>query len=76
KKNSILVEEVGIQPYDVYNADEVFLTSTSFCILPVTKFNWTKIGDGRPGPITKWLLKLWSEEVGMDIVEQAMSHLR
>jgi len=76
KKAKIPVEEVDIQPYDVYNADEAFLTATSFCILPVTRFNWIQIGDGKPGPITKRLLEMWSSEVGMDIVEQAMSHLK
>jgi len=76
KKGNIPIEETNIQPYDVYNADEAFLTATSFCILPLTEFNLMSISDSKPGPITKQLLEMWSEEVGMDIVGQAMSHLK
>ena len=28
-----------------------------------------------PGPITKQILAAWSERVGMDVVDQAMSHI-
>jgi branched-chain amino acid aminotransferase len=52
-------------------ADEVLLTSTPFCILPTTKINGQKIGDGQPGPIFRQLLKAWDERTGIDIVEQA-----
>jgi len=76
KEMGITVEETELQPYDLYNADEAFLTATSHCILPISKFNWAKIGDGKPGVITKKLLKKWSDLVGVDIVEQAISHIK
>ena len=40
--------------YDAYNADEVFLTSTSLCICPVTKVNGVDIGPKGQvwGPVT------------------------
>jgi branched-chain amino acid aminotransferase len=63
----------NIEPFDVYEADEVFLTSTPFCILPAVKLNGLKIGDGKPGKITKNLLKAWSDLVGVDIVKQIES---
>ena len=75
KELEMTVKEVDIQPYDVYNADEVFLRATSFCVLPITRFNWTQIGDGKPGVITNKLLEGWSKKVGVDIVKQALSHL-
>ena len=53
----IEVIEKNIEPFDVYNADEAFLTSTPFCILPAVTLNKLKIGDGRPGKITNMLLK-------------------
>ena len=31
------------------------------------------IGDGKPGKVTKKLLKAWSELVGVDIVKQIKS---
>jgi len=62
--------ERNIEPYDVIMADEAFMTGTSFCILPVTKFNGIKIGKGRMGKITKMLLDKWSENVEVDIISQ------
>ena len=75
EKMGIPAVEEDLQPYDVYNADEAFYTSTSPCVLPVTKFNGAPIGDGVPGPITKRLLKAWSDLVGVDIVKQALDHM-
>jgi branched-chain amino acid aminotransferase len=67
----IPVIEEDLQPYDVYNADEAFFTSTSPCVLPVTRVDRRTIGDGKPGPVVGRLLRAWSELVGVDIVEQA-----
>jgi branched-chain amino acid aminotransferase len=68
---SLPLAEEDLQPYDVYTADEVFFTSTSPCILPVSRVDRRPIGSGRPGPVTARLLTAWSEVVGMDIVAQA-----
>ena len=62
--------EKNIEPYDVYNADEAFMTGTPFCILPTVTLNQVKIGNGKMGNITKLLLKKWSENVGVDIQKQ------
>jgi branched-chain amino acid aminotransferase len=64
--------EEDLQPYDLYTADEAFLTSTSPCVLPVTRVDRRPIGSGVPGPIVERLLAAWSAEVGVDIVEQAL----
>lgn len=64
------VVETNLEPYDVYTADEAFLTSTPFCLLPATSFQGLPIGKGAPGPITGALLDAWSEIVGLDIVQQ------
>ncbi|HVW36063.1 MAG TPA: aminotransferase class IV, partial [Pirellulales bacterium] len=65
--------ERDFQVYNVVNADEAFLASTPFCILPVTKLNGLAIGDGKPGPIFRKLIAAWSQRVGLDIVEQIVS---
>jgi branched-chain amino acid aminotransferase len=67
--------EADITPYDVYNAEEAFITSTSKCILPVGRLNGIRVGQRLPGPVTKRLLETWSARVEVDIVEQALSHL-
>lgn len=65
--------EKDIQMYDVYNADEVFLTATSFCALPVTRANGMTIcGNRAPGPITDRILRAFSELTGVNVVEQAI----
>lgn len=52
--------EKNIEPYDVLMADEAFMTGTPFCILPVTKLNGQKIGDGNSRFDTKYLTEKWS----------------
>jgi len=68
--------EEELQPYDLYTADEAFFTSTPFSVLPVTYVDRRPIGDGKPGPITEQLLAAWSESVGIDIVDQALTDAR
>ncbi|MDP6771523.1 MAG: aminotransferase class IV, partial [Anaerolineales bacterium] len=76
KSLGIPTKECVLQPYEVYTADEVFLTTTSFCIMPVSKINGNPLAAKVPGSITKQLTASWSELVGMDIVQQAQSHLK
>ncbi len=63
-------EEKNIEPYDVYTADEAFMTGTPFCLLPVTSLNGVTLGDGKMGSITKMLLAKWGENVEVDIISQ------
>ena len=68
------VVEERFQPYDVYNADEVFFSGTSPRIYPVGMVDFRPIGDGAPGPVTRRLLAAHSELVGVDIVDQALHY--
>ncbi len=63
-------EEKDIEPYDVYSADEAFMTGTPFCMLPVTTLNNIKIGKGKRGKVFNMLLSTWSKNVGVDIEKQ------
>lgn len=72
----VRVEVTDFQPYDIYTADEAFFTSTPYCIMPATKFNGLPVGDGQVGTVTKRLLQAWSDQVGVDIVGQAMGQIR
>ncbi len=71
----IPTRETHLQMYDLYTADEVFFTSTPYCIMPATRFNGLTVGDGTVGPVTRRLLMAWSEKVGVDIVAQAQRQL-
>ena len=73
KKLGLKVVEKNIEPFDVYDAEEAFITGTPFCMLPVTSLNSIKIGDGKIGKTFKELLKLWSKEQKVDIKKQIQS---
>ena len=68
-------DEGTFTPYDVYNAEEAFLTTNSFGILPIVSMNGLPIGSGKVGPVTKRLMDAWCDLVGMDFVQQALRHL-
>ena len=65
-----IVSRANIAPYDIYEADEAFVTATPFCMLPVTSLNGIAIGDGKPGSMYSEILKYWSKQVGVDIKAQ------
>ena len=63
--------ERDLSPEDLYTADEVFLTSTPLCLLPVVSVDGRAIGSGRPGNLFLRLIRAWSDLVNLDIVGQA-----
>ncbi|MSU35531.1 MAG: branched-chain-amino-acid transaminase [Pedosphaera sp.] len=48
----IASSEPSLTRYDVYNADEMFLTGTAAELIPVVKVDGRVIGTGTPGPLT------------------------
>lgn len=70
KALAIEVKEANISPYDVYQADEAFMTGTPFCMLPVVSLDGVQIGSGRPGNIFQTILRRWSFCVHVDIPKQ------
>lgn len=50
------IEERAVQLEEVLQADEVFTTSTTKRVLPITKIDDTVIGTGKMGPISEMLL--------------------
>ena len=72
----INVKEKNLDLYDAYTADEIFVTSTSYCICPVASVNGSKPDNQDvPGPVTKRLMDAYSGMVGIDIVGQYLAHL-
>jgi branched-chain amino acid aminotransferase len=47
------VEEVPINRYDLYTAQEVFFSGTAAEVVAVTKLDGRVIGSGRQGPVTR-----------------------
>ena len=57
REAGISVSEPNLTRYDLFNADECFLTGTGAEIIPVTKIDGRVIGSGLPGPITRSLVQ-------------------
>lgn len=55
------VEEGFYTLYDVYNADEAFLTGTAAEVGPVVEVDKRAIGTGAPGPVTKDIIARFHE---------------
>jgi branched-chain amino acid aminotransferase len=53
----IEVRESLFTLYDVYTADECFLTGTAAEVIPVVKVDGRVIGGGQPGAVTKQLMQ-------------------
>ncbi len=56
RRAKIPCAETVLALHDLYNADECFLTGTGAEIVPVISIDGRRVGDGKPGSITKKLL--------------------
>jgi branched-chain amino acid aminotransferase len=57
------IREADLTRYDIWVADECFLTGTGAEVVPTVKLDGREIGDGRPGPITKRVLEAFRKRV-------------
>jgi branched-chain amino acid aminotransferase len=60
------VNETPFTRYDIFTADEVFLTGTAAEAIPVVELDKRKIGTGKPGPITKELIEAFHGRTATD----------
>ena len=56
QESGLMTAEPNLTRYDLFNADECFLTGTGAELVPVVKIDGRVIGDGKPGVITKKLV--------------------
>ena len=56
EESGITVSEPNLTRYDLFNADECFLTGTGAEIVPIVKIDGRVIGNGKPGVLTKKLV--------------------
>jgi branched-chain amino acid aminotransferase len=54
--SGLRVSEPNLTRYDLFNADECFLTGTGAEMVPVVKIDGRVIGSGKPGPVTRRLV--------------------
>jgi branched-chain amino acid aminotransferase len=57
----ITVREIQMTRYDLFVADECFLTGTGAELIPVVKIDGRVTGTGKPGKVTKLLVKLYHD---------------
>ncbi len=55
-KMGITVLERDLGYFDLYTADEVFVTGTAAEVAPIREIDGRVIGNGKPGPITRQLM--------------------
>ena len=67
EKNSIPCFQKNFSLYDVYDADEAFVTGTFGGLTPVTKIDGRTIGEGKYGPFTQKLSALYEDLIHEDI---------
>jgi branched-chain amino acid aminotransferase len=63
KAEGIPAAEAALAPYDLYNAEECFLTGTGAEIVPVVKIDGRVIGSGSPGPVTERIIAAFRESL-------------
>ena len=70
------IKETDLDVFDAYTADEIFVTSTSFCICPVSMINGLQVKSKTvPGDVTLELQTAYSKLVKMDFVKQYLDKL-
>ena len=62
-----LVREVPLTRHEFFNADEAFLSNTSWEVLPVRELDGRMIGEGKPGPVTLKLHDFFKRRVQHDV---------
>jgi branched-chain amino acid aminotransferase len=72
----IPVAERDITPDQATHADEAFLASTPYCMMPVSRIGGVQIAGGKPGPVFRRLSDAWSDEVGIKIHQQIVDGAR
>ncbi len=57
RESGMIVSESNLTRYDVFNAEECFLTGTGAEVIPVVKVDGRVIGQGKPGATTRSLVE-------------------
>ena len=61
KELGLEVVETALTRYDLYVADECFLTGTAAEVIPVVEVDGRKIGDGKPGTYSRQLKEAYHQ---------------
>ncbi|MCK5875904.1 MAG: D-amino-acid transaminase [Alcanivoracaceae bacterium] len=59
RKHGMPVEEKEVTEAELKSADEVWISSSTREVVPVTRLNGHPLGDGRPGPVWKQMARYY-----------------
>jgi branched-chain amino acid aminotransferase len=63
RQTSLRFAEKFFKPKELLADDEIFFTGTAAEVIPVTKIDRQKIGNGKPGPVTNGLIAFFKETI-------------
>lgn len=66
EENGIPFMEKTFELTDLFEADEVFITSTTSEVMPIVKIDGKNVGDGNPGNITRKLQSLFEAKINQE----------
>lgn len=72
----IPVRERNLGRYEALQADEIFCTATTYCLVHARTFEGQLVGNGEPGPVFQRLLQAWVDAAEVDFVAQAHDYHR
>jgi 4-amino-4-deoxychorismate lyase len=58
--SAIRIADISLE--EGHDAAEMMLIGSTIRVAPVVEWDGQKIGDGKPGPVTKKLLEMWKED--------------
>lgn len=70
EQNNIICKQKDFSLFDVYGADEAFVTGTFGGLTPVTKIDGRVIGNGKYGATTRHLSKLYHNYIEAEVKKQ------
>ena len=65
------IVERAFTPEEAAAAKEVFTTSSGAIVAPVISLDGKPVGDGKPGPVTRRVQRLYFEAMGADVAAVA-----
>jgi D-alanine transaminase/branched-chain amino acid aminotransferase len=68
-KGNFIVREEAVSIDQLLHAAEVFITSTTKGVLPITRIDGQPVGSGKPGPVAKSLATLL-QQIETDYLQQ------
>lgn len=71
KKEGLEIIERAFTPEEAATAREVFTTSSGAIVAPVIAIDGNPVGNGKPGPVTRRVQRLYFEAMGADLAAVA-----